>query len=133
MPLNNPLPGISAVFNWCQAFAQNQTQYLAAYFYSMANNSEDLSTKIICMKSGTLSGFKANLAAALGGVGQSMVLTVRKNGADTAITFTFASGDDTKSDTTHSVAVSAGDVLTVRAVMSATTSNGYVRCGLGLQ
>ncbi len=45
----------------------------------------------------------------------STVYTVRKNGVDTAITISFASSDTntTKSDTTHSFTVVAGDYITI--------------------
>ena len=55
----------------------------------------------------------------------SMTFTLRKNGADTAITITFTSSDGaatTKSDTTNSVSVAVGDLICIKAVNAAPSS-----------
>lgn len=51
----------------------------------------------------------------------SIVITVRKNGSNQALTLTLGAGATTGSDLTHSFSVSVGDILTVSAVSGAGT------------
>jgi hypothetical protein len=59
----------------------------------------------------------------------SLVLTVRKNGADTALTVTQAAGAAAalKADTTNAVSFAAGDFLSVKAVNNATGASAGLR------
>jgi len=55
----------------------------------------------------------------------NIVFTVRKNGADTSMTVTYSNADGaatTKSDTTNTVSVVAGDLICIKAVNSAPSS-----------
>lgn len=56
----------------------------------------------------------------------SLVLTLQKNGVDTAITVTVAAGSagGNHSDTTHTVSITAGDTITFKAVNNATANSG---------
>lgn len=58
----------------------------------------------------------------------SLVITVTKNGADTALTITIAAGTaaNTFSDTTHSVTVAAGDSLSLKFVNNATATSALL-------
>lgn len=59
----------------------------------------------------------------------SLVFTVRKNGADTALTVTFAAGaahQSEQSDLTHSVAFAAGDRICLKAVNNAASDSAYL-------
>lgn len=53
------------------------------------------------------------------GVGQSFTYTLRKNGADTTITFSIGGASTTGNDTAHTVAFLAGDLVDVKLVGSA--------------
>jgi hypothetical protein len=53
-------------------------------------------------------------------VGQSIVVTLRKNAADTALTFTIGAGATTGQDLTNSVFFEKGDLIAVKVVTSAT-------------
>lgn len=56
----------------------------------------------------------------------NLVVAVRVNGADTAVTFTIASGatvTTVQSDTTHTVAVSQGDLITLGVTNNATSGS----------
>lgn len=57
--------------------------------------------------------------------GRSWTLTVRKNGADTAVTCTINNPNTSCSDTTHSVAFAAGDFIAV-AITASTPAPGGV-------
>jgi hypothetical protein len=59
----------------------------------------------------------------------SLVVTLVKNGSDTAITFTIAAGASAGdfSDTTHTVSLTAGDKFAIKLVNNATSSSA----GLG--
>jgi hypothetical protein len=58
----------------------------------------------------------------------SLVLTIRKNGVDTAITITIPAGTSsgTFSDTTNSVSFAAGDLISVKAVNNASATSGNI-------
>ena len=64
----------------------------------------------------TVSNFYVDVSAAPGG-GNSLALTIRKNGADTSVTCTISGASATScNDTAHSFAVAANDQLTVKLV-----------------
>lgn len=66
----------------------------------------------------------------------ALVLTLRKNGSDQSVTITIAAGSaaGSFSDTSNSFQVAAGDLLTIKAVNSATsTSAQLLAWGIGLQ
>jgi hypothetical protein len=58
----------------------------------------------------------------------SLVLTIRKNGVDTAITLTIPAGSSigTYSDITNSVSFVAGDLISVKAVNNALATSGNI-------
>ncbi len=63
---------------------------------------------------GTIDRLFVELSAAPGaGAGDAYVFTLRLNGADTALTCTITQPATSASDTTHTVAVVAGDVVTI--------------------
>lgn len=53
------------------------------------------------------------------GAGQTFTHTLRKNGADTALTCSNTAAATTASDTSHTVAVAAGDYISIKSVASA--------------
>jgi hypothetical protein len=71
--------------------------------------------------SGTLKNLYVRNGTTQSGTG-TMVFTLRKNGADTAMTVTFSNTDGasaTKSDTTNTVSVVAGDLICIKGVNNA--------------
>jgi hypothetical protein len=52
---------------------------------------------------------------------------VRKNGANTAMTCTMTSAQSTCSDTTNSVAFTAGDLISIASTKSGSTNNLITR------
>lgn len=65
-------------------------------------------------------------ATVVGGSGQTVTVTLRKNRADTAITCAIGSGATAANDTAHSVSFAVGDLISVKVVTSATTGNVQV-------
>jgi hypothetical protein len=86
-----------------------ETEFLNGAACSGATTS---TAKYLVAAAGTLSGLRiASSAAVTGGTGKD-VATVLKNGSATTITCTIAGTGTACSDTTHSVAVAAGDLIT---------------------
>jgi len=69
---------------------------------------------------GTLKNFYVRADGAVGGT--SIKYTVRKNGADTAVTCTMTSAQSTCSDTTNSVAFLAGDLISIGSTKTGSTT-----------
>ena len=95
---------------------------------SQTINSTENSRVVVMPYAGTLKNFYVRLGSAAAGTG-SIVMTVRKNGVDTALSLTFVSTDGsniTKSDTTNSVSVAAGDRITIGGTNNATSQGGTV-------
>lgn len=59
------------------------------------------------------------------GLTQTTIYTLRVNGADTALTCTVSGTGQTANDTTHSVAVAAGDKVDIKVVNSVTAAATY--------
>ena len=78
---------------------------------------------------GTLSQLRIRLSAAAGGGTTSYTFNVRRNGVNTGVTCTATGAATSCSDTTNSIAFSAGDRISIQAVPSATppTDNLEVR------
>lgn len=64
--------------------------------------------------------------------GQSLTATLRRNGADTALTCVVTAGNQSASDIAHSVTYGAGDKISIKFVTTATTgvmpTSATVRC-----
>jgi len=103
--------------------AANSTSYWAITGGAAPNATEN--ARVVVMPcAGTLKNLYIRIGAAQSS-GGTMVFTLRKNAADTAITVTFANADGsnvTKSDTANSVAVNAGDTITIKGVNNAPSS-----------
>lgn len=68
---------------------------------------------------GNISNLTANVSVAPG-TGNSIAVTFRQNGADTALTCTISAAAKSCSDTTHSFAVALNDLIDIRAVATGT-------------
>lgn len=67
----------------------------------------------------TISNFFVQLSAAPG-VGNSVSFTIRKNGIDTAVTCTISGTNTSANDTSHTLSVAQGDLLTIKVVPTGT-------------
>jgi hypothetical protein len=67
-------------------------------------------------RSGTLGNLSVQIATS--GTAVNITCTIRKNGSDTAVTATLTNTTGFGSDATHTVAVSAGDLVTVHYVVN---------------
>lgn len=76
-------------------------------------------------RAGTLRNLYVRLLAAVGGSGQTITVTLQVAGSDTSITCQIASGADTCNDTSHSAAVTAGQLFGVKYVTTGTTGTLY--------
>jgi hypothetical protein len=65
---------------------------------------------------GTISNLSIRATSDAGNSGDSYVMNVRKNGANTGITCTITDTSSTCSDTLHTVSVAVGDLLSLQAV-----------------
>jgi len=91
---------------------------------SLAPSSTENFRNIVMPVAGTLKNLYIRNGTTQSGTG-SMVFTLRKNGADTAMTVTFTNADGataTKSDTTNTVSVVAGDLICIKGVNNAPSS-----------
>ncbi|HTY43000.1 MAG TPA: hypothetical protein VMH79_14090, partial [Thermoanaerobaculia bacterium] len=76
----------------------------------------------IMPRAGTVEDFYIFIETAPGGTA-SWTFTLRKNGADTALTCTVSGTNQICSDTTHSVTFAAGDLVSVREASANGPSN----------
>lgn len=84
----------------------------------------ELAVQQIIPAAGTLQNFYVFVQAAPA-AGRSWTLTVRKNGADTAVTCTIPGfNSQSCSDTTHTVSFAAGDLIAVHVTASAPAPAG---------
>lgn len=101
----------------------NSTAYWAISG-SLGPSSTENFRNIIMPVAGTLRNLYIRNGSAQSATG-SMTFTLRKNGADTAITITFTNADGgatTKSDTTNTVSVAVGDLICIKGVNAAPSS-----------
>jgi hypothetical protein len=76
-----------------------------------AGNATEANANIVMPRAGTLRNLRANVDAAVGG-GATVTVSVRVNGANSALLLTFDNADGTTAKTdTDSVAVTAGDLI----------------------
>ena len=92
----------------------NATSYLLPNF---VESTDESSVALIAPVSGTLSNLIVYCNTAPGG-SETIVITVRKNGIDTAITATLTGASISASDIAHLVNISSGDKITVKSVVS---------------
>lgn len=72
---------------------------------------------------GTIKKMRVLLSANVGGSGQTWVTALSKNGSDSALTCSIASGAATGSDTSNTVSLVDGDLISSHVTTSATTGN----------
>ncbi len=91
----------------------------ASSLYTSANFSSAFGQGIRIPADGTLSDL--NIRASIG-INPSITFTLQVNGVDTALTYTFSTGGPLGTDSTHSVAVTAGDYIRYRINEAGTPS-----------
>jgi hypothetical protein len=94
----------------------NATRYLLPNY---AQSTDEVFPVYIIPATGTISNLDAYCSTSPG-FGDDIVLTVRINGVDSLLTVTLADTDQMVEDSVNVVAVSAGDIITVKSVTSAT-------------
>jgi hypothetical protein len=106
-----------------------ETEYLNGVACSGATSA---TLRQVVVTPGTLASLQVfSSANVVGGSGKD-VLTVYKNGSATALTCTIAGAAATCSDTTHSVAVAAGDVLTFQFVSATSDTAANVTAAVAV-
>jgi hypothetical protein len=135
-------PSQNAVFDALAAITPQFQQYLtfnnsvaasSTRFFSISGgtgNGTESNVDIKIIKACTITGLGIRTSTAQSGTG-SLVITLRKNGANTAITFTIAAGSAAGyfSDIANSVSFVAGDIMTISAVNNATATSATVLNG----
>ena len=123
--VGNPFPLFGAAMGGVPGAATPTTRFFA--FLSLASVAAENQRQIPVPYNVTFKNFFCFF-----GVGASqpttgsLVLTIRKNGVDTAITITIPAGSSigTYSDTTNSESFAAGDLISVKAVNNALLTSG---------
>lgn len=90
--------------------------------------STEASISTVMPTAGTFSNFYIRSTTAPG-AGKSYTYTLRKNGADTAVTATMSDAATTATDSTNSVTYAAGDTISIKAVPTGTPTAAVVRYG----
>jgi hypothetical protein len=93
------------------------TQYLDLNNNALYDSAYEINTQLIMPCAGTFKNLCGKLSVAPG-TGATRTLTVRKNGVDTAVTMTFSDTEVYKTSGATSVAVSAGDLISIQSTMS---------------
>lgn len=88
------------------------------YYGSSYDSTTETDSKFPCPVAGTVKNLYVSADGAISGA-NTAIFTVRKNGADQAVTCTVTAGALTANDTTHSFTVALGDLLSVKLVTSA--------------
>ena len=85
-------------------------------------NTTESSVQIIAPTSGTISNFYARVSTAPSNT-RSWQFTIMKNGVASALDLTIANTNTTNSNTSGSVSVAAGDMLSIRAIPTGTPTS----------
>lgn len=121
-------PGRGFVFFASQNQAQATTKYMGGWDDATASLTE--SDVAVPVTAGTIRNLRVTSSATVG-AGQTVTFTVRKNGVDTGITCQLTNGGGrTASDSTNTITVVAGDLITISSVTSATTGTMHLTANL---
>lgn len=100
------------------AVTAGATEYNYVVSGGMGWNSTEANRQQLVAVAGTINHCYVDLLTEGPGAGESVVFTLRKNGADTDITVTISGTNQTGSDTANSVEVAQGDLLAWKCVSS---------------
>lgn len=98
------------------------TTYLDPTFTTRTSTANE--AKIVMPFAGTMQ--KMYVGARTGTTGDTLTLTVRKNGVDTTMVVALAAAATSGSDLAHSFSFAEGDTISIKAVAAASTSGGAV-------
>lgn len=110
------VPGLMAFLSYNQA--QGTTCYMQGYAPQTATTNEG--NVSLPISAGVIKNLRCRASAAPPGV-QTVILTVRKNGVDTGLTVTLNNANQYAFDLVNTVSFSAGDLLSISSVTSAST------------
>lgn len=128
--LNGQVPGYTTmVFGASAASSTGATQYIA--LFGNAPSGTEASTTVVSPIAGTLDRLYVNLSTAPT-AGKSYAFTLRNNTANTALTTTVSDASTSNSDLTHSVSISAGDLLAISIVPSGTPTASFAQFSMRL-
>jgi len=105
-------------------FSESTTGYLGLGQYGQGTTEADY--QVLMPKAGSITNLTVKTGSAETG-SITTVLTLRVNGVDKTLTCTVAVNTTTCSDTAHSVAVVAGDLVTLKAVSGNYSGAGAVK------
>jgi hypothetical protein len=124
-------PPSQRIDNFCTGTSGSaETEYLNGAACSGATT---LTATRVMVSPGTLYNLQVYSSAAVTGGTSKDVLTVYKNGSATALTCTVAASGTTCSDTTHSVATLAGDVIAFKWVSATSDTAANVSASVEKQ
>jgi hypothetical protein len=89
-------------------------------------NTDETSRRQIVAEDCFISGFRVQLSAAPG-TGATRTFTIRKNGADTALSVTFGATDTVKENLQNWVYFAKGDVITISSTLTGTPAAAYAQ------
>ena len=112
------------------AAVETETRYTFVSVGNPASSTTENDFRQVCPTAGTIKNLYANLSADPGTSPDAYTFTLRKNGADTLLACTIVANNVAGSDTTHGIAVVAGDVLTL-SVAPVSTPSATPRCAFG--
>lgn len=107
-----------------------ETRYSGIHTGNSANSATEGEVRQVCPTAGTLKNLYISLSIDPGTSPDAYTYTLRKNGADTTLTCTIVADNTTGNDTAHTVAVVAGDVLTM-SIAPVSTPSGQPRAAFG--
>jgi hypothetical protein len=125
------LAALLVMRGFSQGGAGTQAQATTAYYGSAYQSATEDAVAVPVPSAMTFNKLYVNLAANVGGSGQTVTVTLRKNKVDTALTVTVNSGAASGNDVAHSVTFAAGDLLDLKVVTSATTGAIQLRASAG--
>lgn len=120
--VNSASQPIAGYWYGSSVFSNNSTRYLApsggfSNTWSSSSTESDISTAVPI--AGTIKNLYVNRYSSAPSSGQSCSYTLMVNGVASALTLTISDTATTGSDTTHSVSVNAGDLISIRCAGSA--------------
>lgn len=113
--------GLLWAFWETSGMAQALTRYVT--IGSNSGHTSESSRQQNLPHAGTVKNLHIRTITNVGGTAQTFIATVRKNGADTAITCTINTGSNTCTDLVNSVSFAQSDLFSVKYVTSATETN----------
>lgn len=103
--------------------AQNLTRYYPLSGSLLALETDESLVQTKMPRAGRIISLRSIISNTVGGSGQTFTCTIRKNRTDTSLATVHNSGDTGIKEATGDVSFSAGDLISIGVVTSATTGN----------